>query len=161
MTAASYQMEQALMAKFHLLPEALLKVLETLSKIVKNILSDPYELKFRTLKKSNSTIQRMVLDNAPVVAFLKKIGFEESEESLCLDKWETHELYFIEDALEQMVIHHSAYQQFAHEHNTNNNKNNKNHKNSNNHNNHNNNHNNNDKKGRNKEENMFIPAERR
>lgn len=43
---------------------------------MKNIVGDPYEMKFRVLKKSNQKIRELVFDNPPVLVFLKEIGFE-------------------------------------------------------------------------------------
>jgi len=43
--------------KYPWVGEELIKIFSTLQKIIKNILSDPYELKFRVLKKSNQKIR--------------------------------------------------------------------------------------------------------
>ncbi len=44
------------------------------------------------------------MDNPPVVKFLKEIGFEEDQETLTLHRFETHQLYFIEEGLEAVVV---------------------------------------------------------
>ena len=46
-------------------------------KIIKNIVSDPYEMKFRKLKKSNNLIKKTIVENSCCVNFIKQIGFEE------------------------------------------------------------------------------------
>jgi hypothetical protein len=76
--------------KYPWVGEELQKIFETVLKIVKNIIADPYELKFRVLKKSNAKIREIIMDNAPVVKFLKEIGFEEDQETLTLHRFETH-----------------------------------------------------------------------
>ena len=68
-------------------------------KIIKNIISDPYELKFRVLKKANARIKEIVLENPPVIKFIKEIGFEEDEETYTLHRIEIHELYFLEEGI--------------------------------------------------------------
>lgn len=51
-------------------------IFQTLYKIIHNIISDPYEIKFRTLKKSNNMVQRTIQANPSVVKFLALFGFE-------------------------------------------------------------------------------------
>lgn len=65
------------MKKYPWVGAELLGIFETLLKIVQNIIADPYELKFRVLKKANNRIRSVVLENPPVMAFLREIGFEE------------------------------------------------------------------------------------
>jgi hypothetical protein len=72
-------LEDELLKKYPWVGEDLLKIFETLLKVIKNIIADPYELKFRVLKKGNSKIKELFLSNPPVVKFLKEIGFEEDE----------------------------------------------------------------------------------
>jgi len=48
-----------------------------LYKIIHNIILDPYEVKFRTLKKSNNMVQRIIVNNPSVFKFLALFGFEE------------------------------------------------------------------------------------
>jgi hypothetical protein len=50
----------------------------------------------------------VVLENPPVMGFLREIGFEEDEETFTLHRFETHELYFIEEGLEVVVSNHQA-----------------------------------------------------
>jgi hypothetical protein len=68
-------------------------------KIIKNIANDSYELKFRILKKSNPKIKDMIVDQPPVMRFLKRIGFEEDEEKVFLDTFDTHAYFFVEECL--------------------------------------------------------------
>lgn len=75
------------MLKYPWVGEELQKIFETVLKIVKNIIADPYELKFRVLKKSNAKIKEIIMDNPPVVKFLKEIGFEEDQETLTLHRF--------------------------------------------------------------------------
>jgi hypothetical protein len=93
------RLENGLMKKYPWVGPELLGIFETLLKIVQNIVANPYELKFRVLKKANNRIRSVVLDNPPVMAFLREIGFEEDEETFTLHRFETHELYFIEEGL--------------------------------------------------------------
>jgi hypothetical protein len=52
------------------------EIFEKLYKIIHNIIQDPYEMKYRTLKKSNNMVQRIITSNAPVGNFLALFGFE-------------------------------------------------------------------------------------
>ena len=65
------------MKKFPWVGEESLKIFQTLQRIIKNIVNEPYEMKYRVLKKSNSKIRELILDNVPALNFLKEIGFEE------------------------------------------------------------------------------------
>lgn len=87
MLQALRKLEDDLMVKYPWVGQELIKIFETLQKIIKNILSDPYELKFRVLKKSNTRIRELVLDNLPVATFLKEIGFVEDEETFTLHRF--------------------------------------------------------------------------
>lgn len=48
----------------------------------------------------------MVLDNPPVLTFLKEIGFEEDEEKIFLDAFDIQAYFFVEECLESMVANH-------------------------------------------------------
>ena len=54
-------------------------IFQTLHKIIHNITTDPYEMKFRNLKKTNAMVQKTILVNIQVLKFLKLFGFEEDE----------------------------------------------------------------------------------
>jgi hypothetical protein len=73
------KLENDLLVKYPWVGQELARIFETILKVVKNIIADPYELKFRVLKKSNTRIKEVVLGNPPVINFLKEIGFEEDE----------------------------------------------------------------------------------
>jgi hypothetical protein len=77
----------------------ILNILETIYKIIKNIVSDSYEYKYRVLKKSNARIREVILGNPPVLNFLKEIGFEEDEETVYLDVVNTNAYFYIEECL--------------------------------------------------------------
>ena len=106
MLKAVQRVEEELMKKYPYVGPELLKVLETLQRIIHNIVQDPYEMKFRVLKKSNAKIRELILDNEPALKFLKTIGFEEDEETVCLDKFEVHALFYIEECLDAVVENH-------------------------------------------------------
>lgn len=93
---STQKLEDKLLEKYPWVGSDLLKILETLYKIIKNIVTDSFELKYRVLKKSNQRIREVVLDNPPVLAFLKEIGFEEDEEKIFLDAFDTQAYFFVE-----------------------------------------------------------------
>jgi hypothetical protein len=51
--------------------------IQTLSKVVNNIIANPLEPKFKRLPTANVTIQNKVLSQIQAIAFLKTIGFTE------------------------------------------------------------------------------------
>ena len=51
------------------------EIFDKLYKIIHNIIQDPYEMKFRSLKKSNNMVQRIITSNPPVIKFLALFGF--------------------------------------------------------------------------------------
>ena len=81
------KLEDDMMIKYPWIGQELLRVFEIVQKIIKNIISDPFELKFRVLKKTNPRIQEIVMDNAPVLVFLKEIGFEQDQQTITLDRF--------------------------------------------------------------------------
>jgi len=58
--------------------------LETLSKVVSNVLKNPQEAKFRELKKENKAVRSAILDVKPCFTLLRRCGFEDKGEVLRL-----------------------------------------------------------------------------
>lgn len=78
--------------------------IEILFKIIANIVKDPYELKFRTLKKSNTLIQQNVVQHEPCLEFMQDIGFDDRGDTLEMKTFEVPHLIFLEDCLSQAVV---------------------------------------------------------
>lgn len=53
------------------------KVMETLVKIIRNVIEHPDEMKFKRLRKANPVIQRNIVNSAAAVEILSLIGFSE------------------------------------------------------------------------------------
>ena len=70
-------------------PEAL-KIVQTLQKIIANIVKDSYDIKFRTLKKSNARIYEIIYCHPACMKFAKAIGFMPDGETLYMHAPEIH-----------------------------------------------------------------------
>lgn len=57
-------------------------ILEILYKLISNIVKDPYEMKFRSLKKSNNLIQKNIMQQPACLEYMKAIGFQDCGETL-------------------------------------------------------------------------------
>lgn len=68
------------------------------------MVKDPYQLKFRTLKKTNKLIQNNVMQIGPCLQFMKAIGFQEKEETLEMQVVEVPYLVFLEECLDQLIV---------------------------------------------------------
>lgn len=71
----SNQLQNDLKSHYKYDPNQVTDIFQTLYKVIHNIVQDPYEIKFRTLKKTNGMIQRIVSNNPSVVKFLALFGF--------------------------------------------------------------------------------------
>ncbi len=69
------QLERDLKAQYNHDLNQVSDIFQTLYKIIHNIVQDPYEMKFRALKKSNSMVQRVISANPSVIKFLALFGF--------------------------------------------------------------------------------------
>lgn len=57
-----------------------------------------------------------MLCHAPVVSFLKQIGFEEDEEKVFLDTFDTHALFFVEECLSELINNHKMQNKEQNQH---------------------------------------------
>lgn len=71
------QLQQHLKAQYKSDQSQVGDIFQTLYKIIHNIIMDPYEVKFRTLKKTNNMVQRVIVNNPSVFKFLALFGFQE------------------------------------------------------------------------------------
>ena len=55
-----------------------MQICSVLEKIHENLAKDPYEMKYKTLKKSNKTVQNNILIHDSIPEFLKVVGFAET-----------------------------------------------------------------------------------
>ncbi|KAI3440917.1 WLM domain-containing protein [Psidium guajava] len=58
-------------------PMEAMKVMETLVKIIRNVIEHPDEMKFKRLRKANPVIQRNIVNSAAAMEILSLIGFSE------------------------------------------------------------------------------------
>ena len=58
----------------------ILKVLETLQKLLKNITREPTARKFRCLKLENALVREAIIEQVEIVDILKSVGFRMTEE---------------------------------------------------------------------------------
>lgn len=79
-------------------------VIEIIYKLIANIVKDPYEMKFRTLKKSNNLIQKNIIQLEPCFQFMKAIGFQDCGDTLEMTKFDVPQLIFLEDCINQLII---------------------------------------------------------
>lgn len=74
-------------------------VFATLLQLLRNILKDPANNKFRRLRVSNAAVQRRVLNEPLVLDFLMKLGFQFADEHLVLTADKTQDLARANDQL--------------------------------------------------------------
>ncbi|XP_048434419.1 uncharacterized protein LOC103955016 [Pyrus x bretschneideri] len=70
--------ENIMMLQAEVNPTQATRVLQTLFKIIRNVLEHPGEMKYRKLRKANPAIQRNVANYKAAMEFLLLIGFNES-----------------------------------------------------------------------------------
>ena len=76
---------------------------ETLHKIVTNILSQSLEPKFRKLPKKSQSLQEKVLKFGPAVEFLKVSGFADQHDCMMMADFDRLKLEQANKALEEFV----------------------------------------------------------
>jgi len=57
--------------------DEIMNTLTTLQRLILNIISEPDEMKYRRIRKSNAAIQRTLMNNSTAITLLKLFGFED------------------------------------------------------------------------------------
>ena len=72
-------MKENLLSQYDGSKEIVNSILEIVLRLIGNIAKDPYEMKYRSLKKTNKVISKNIMENPPCLIFLRAIGFTEDE----------------------------------------------------------------------------------
>lgn len=80
------------------------EILAVMGKIVSNIANNSYEIKYKTLKKSNKMINQTVYKNPPCLLFLNSVGFMETDEVLELQPGYDQYFGFLWECMASIVV---------------------------------------------------------